>query len=165
MLIISIENNWDIEEIVNISDLCFGENYLNYEHIVNAIKASKLITLKINSSLIGFCIFSTPENKQTPCYIETIAIKPQHHKKGFGTKILVQTLSTLQKQGFNKVNYKAWVEGPNNFFISKIKRIGFVKLEEIKDYWKEESITQPFNCIVCGSPPCNCTVSIYQLNF
>lgn len=156
----------DITRIKNISNQCFGNNYLNISTINSAIESNSLLVIKENGEVIGFCLFSISNRDKADSYqsqIETLAVSKNYQNKGYGSILLNNTIKIIRSQSIKNIFYKGWLEGPNHFFIDKIKSLGFQKIKTIRNYWKKQSIEEGFICDLCGAPPCKCTLNLYQL--
>ena len=92
-------------------------------------------------------------------YIGSIAIDPVYEGLGVATALFQHILKELNKKD-NVILMTGW-KSKNGTNISGIaKQHGFDEILEIKDFWKEDSIDNHYDCPVCGNP-CLCSAILY----
>jgi N-acetylglutamate synthase-like GNAT family acetyltransferase len=165
------------EEVLAISEVCFGQNYLTQEQLENYSGATNLsVVYRLNGKLIGFCLneIYLKSNRKTAFsksikqtdfpagIIKTIAITPKLQQKGYGSKLLDLSVSKLAKQSIKSIYYPAWNETECDRFFLKLKKIEFNEITVIPDYWSRESVKNNYYCARCGAPPCHCSLSLFR---
>lgn len=83
-------------------------------------------------------------------------------RRGIGSQLVESGLDFLKKKGCTACVADSWQSGETDSSASVLKAIGFRKLTTAHDYWKEESISEDYECPKCGSPPCECSASFYM---
>lgn len=163
-----------IPSLLKIADQCFGNGFFTIEQTELLVqKQTPLFVLLKNKILIGFVFAhsdSTPfsayldRQKKQIGILQSIAVLPSLQNKGMGKLLLNHILEYFKLKNYQSVIYPAWKEN-NPHFIKHLKKIGFKKIKEIKNYWKKDSLEKNYTCKRCGNPPCLCTLSIYLLQF
>lgn len=177
-------NEIHFKEIIAISNKVFGEGFLtnNQLHIYHKNKIKKGFVLLNQNQVIGFITidFIAPEqlinsllkdgkliydklsNYTTIGFIKQVIIHPNHQQKGFGKQIIKNVLEQL--------NYKidawlciAWMQEDVIPIENALLKNHFLKEILIKNYWKDNSVKNKYNCMICGTPPCQCNAVAYLL--
>jgi ribosomal protein S18 acetylase RimI-like enzyme len=91
--------------------------------------------------------------------IHSMAILPRFTGKGIGLALMVERMKWFD-QSCEAVICMCWEES-NGAMAKLLIRNGFQHILRIPEYWKADSLSAPFNCASCGSPPCLCSASIY----
>ncbi|MBI9069490.1 MAG: GNAT family N-acetyltransferase [Salinivirgaceae bacterium] len=178
--IISSIDIGDFSAIKNISNVCFGENYLTV-HTLQKIITHQGIFQKIsnNGHIFGFSIavtinsmidnkwFSSKEFKTHAEFpygiIKTIAIHPNYQNQGLGSKLLETTVLKLEaKYDLENLLFPAWIVDDKTRLEEKLVQLGFLFTKELKQYWFKESIEANYQCAKCGNPPCTCSLGLYK---
>ncbi len=167
----------DFNQVKDISDRCFGVNYLSINQLNKLISIEGFyLKLSVNSIVVGFCLAQKISIQQIKSdfyisetgpekfgIIRTIAIVPEYQRKGMGSALLKKMVHKMEITGkFSNIYYPSWVESHSAGFTKIIKREGFVEVGIYKNYWSNDSIAQNFKCIKCGNPPCNCSMQLYK---
>ncbi len=173
----------DLNEIKQISDACFGENYLTISQL-NQYMGSKGVFIYYRSSnqIIGYCIglimntksdmeleWSNLDNELTFTFplgiIKNIAVKPSAQNQGIGTLLLDACIHKLKNQFLCKtMYYPAWTESTSFLFTKKVKIQGFSNKAVFQNYWTAASIQKNYQCSKCGNPPCSCSMTLFVKN-
>ena len=94
-------------------------------------------------------------------YIDSLAVNQDYAGKGIGTLLLKNTILKLKENNINFVLMAAWKNITEVNIKALAKKEGFKEEFEIKNFWREDSIKEKFDCTVCGKPPCLCSAVIY----
>lgn len=176
MIIRSYSNKYN-SDIIQIATLCFGNKYITEDNLIEFEKSEfQSFIIKDNEKTVGFCLLrinskktiqpafkSYLPNKNKIGIIQTIAIIPEYQKQGFGSTLLKHCVVYLQKQKVDEILYPAWKENNKDYFLNKLKAIGFSHIKTFQHFWKRESLTENYSCIKCGLPPCTCSLKLYKL--
>ncbi len=149
-------SNIHISIIYNISNQCFGYNYITACDIELYIKNDIVIISVLNNIITGFCIIL----KSNIPVIKTLCINTDFQKQGIGKLLLDKAIANCAS--FTTIHYYAWKERIPEYFINTLNKKGFKLLETQPEYWKYDSIKRGYSCIKCGFP-CLCTLDIYEL--
>jgi len=167
----------DFKSITIISDLCFGANYLTISKLKKLLKKNGAFNkIEINNKIIGFCLaqIMQPNEKnldfevadsQTDkiAVIKTMAIHPNFQRKGFGTLMLKHAVKQIHSiTNLSSIYYASWIESKSEGFCKSVKDEGFSEFKLYKNFWLNDSLQNNYTCIVCGNPPCNCSMRLYR---
>lgn len=163
-----------IPDLLKIANQCFGNGFFTAKQTEKLLqKQTPCFVLFQNKMLVGFVFvhnnfvpFSAYLGKQKKPIgiLQSIAILPSMQNRGMGKLLLKHTLDYLKSNNYQSVIYPAWKES-NRHFIKHLKKMGFEKIREVKNYWEKDSLEKHYACQRCGNPPCLCTLSIYLLLF
>lgn len=174
-----------LKKVLNISKTVFGEGFLtdNQLHTYLKNETKKGFVLTAHNQVLGFITVEilTPDHlnnsllkdgrlihdKLSNCssigFIKQVIIHPEHQQKGLGKQMIKATIQQLNKD-VGAWLCIAWMQG-KVIPIEKALLINHFKKEVvIENYWKEDSLTNKYNCIVCGTPPCKCNAVVYLLH-
>jgi ribosomal protein S18 acetylase RimI-like enzyme len=171
--------------VIAISDRLLGKNYLTIDMLRISVSDNEdkhfgYIAVK-NNEVIGFClhsVFTNEEFKKTVLIpeeeipkainyspiiglLQTIAVKKQYQKQGIGTALVKQCISDLEEKSTPVITAVGWRSTKGVNIEGVLLNLGFVKMKEVKDYWKEDSLEKKYKCHDCGDPPCTCEAVIY----
>lgn len=172
----------DFNEILDLSNLLLGNNYLNttllQEYIINDYKTG--FTIKNNHQVIGFQLIQVCSHKELTNLaltekewftnqflsypigvLKTIVIHPNYHHKGVGTALTQKCIKELSKS-CRKIISICWNQQEATSFNFVLEKCGLQNLKEIKNFWKKDSLLKDYNCPICGDPPCVCSAYIYS---
>lgn len=120
--------------------------FINKEYLKKILKNKKLDLLEASKSI---------------AYIDSIAIHDEYSNKGIGTKLFKSTILKLIENNIEFAIMAGWKNGTEINIKALALKEGFKEEFEIKEFWKEDSLAQNFDCTACGKPPCLCTAVIY----
>lgn len=170
-------NTGDIDQIISISNRCFGAEYLTNEYISNQLSASKYNHVAIlNNKVVAFCLAHqisalkmqelygiAKESNLKIAIISCIAVHPDFQRQKLASKLLYKVFNELQlKLKPSEIIYPCWDEPVSKAFCKSLNILGFEKIIEIQNFWYYESLTKSFECIKCGNP-CKCTLILHGL--
>lgn len=166
-------------QVIEISNACFGHNYiqLNYLSKRNDSRFNDFVVMK-GELVVGFCltdVVASENNTSEYLYhlnikeypigvIKSIAIEPSYQNKRLGSMLLNHVIDFLFANKINSVVYPAWVENNRDYFLSKLKGLGFQSIKYFTNFWENESEQIGYSCIRCGLPPCKCSMNLYVLS-
>ena len=174
----------DFAEIRAIADKQLGKNYLvaaDLQRILQRHTATFSLSAveRASGSVVGYCLSSSVDYKVAeqicrrdvselhgttlPVYIETLAVDPQHNGKGIGSQLISATMERCREHGVGALFGSAWKQRNKINVGNLLLRNGFRQLEEIPDYWLEQSIREGFICPECGNP-CHCSCVLFIKN-
>ncbi len=88
-----------------------------------------------NNETIGMCACSYGTARTSHVVnLGTLAIKSQHHGKGYGTIFLNDVVEDLKQKGFRRIDL--WVEADNPKAQKFYKKLGFQEDARIPQYYK-----------------------------
>jgi len=165
----------DLDTIRNISNECFGKDYITHHQLLKyLIRPHLAFSLFYQQQLIGFCLIDPANENSDEAYsnkldkesmvIKTIAIEPSKQGQGFGNHLLKFCIRYLISIKCKSAYYPEWVENERQAFSIKLKVLGFSQFNIYKHYWETDSLTRNYVCKRCGNPPCQCTLSLLKLN-
>jgi len=147
----------EVEGVMDITNRCFGENYLCREEITEEYECGvvKLPTGKI----CGFVLYKGKETVEKPGFgvgfIKTIAVDTLCRKMGIATDLLKYAQEELNKMGFQYSYAILWDR--NEKLVSGIFAAqGYAPTQVLKYHWHNQ------NCIHCGPNACKCDGIIYK---
>lgn len=175
-------NNKDIDGVITLSNLLLGKDYLTpsllQEYLANDNKIAFVV--KAENQIIGFLLiqicdpkevtslaltekewFSNLFNNYPLGVIKTIAIHPNYKQQGIGTALTKKGVEKLTKS-CEKIISICWNQKEATSFNFVLEKCGLQNLKEIKNFWKNDSLTKEYNCPICGDPPCVCSAFIYE---
>ena len=170
----------DIPSITEIADIELGKNYFSSdlwslaqnEHTIFHVAEDS------NNGIIGFCYsFIISKNKiakkiktnNSPSQIEntlssvlkTIAVKEGFKRNGIGKLFTQKLINDLIERKIDSLYCVAWKSASATNIAELLHKFQFEILEEIPNYWTEESIEMKYACPECGDNGCYCSAVIY----
>lgn len=171
-----------VNQVIDISNKTLGDQYLTESSLQNYINSPTNFGFVMvqNEIVLGFTsivILTPQEFKQTVLkdndwfYFTTkeyskiawrkqLVVNPYYMNKGIGSK-LYQLSSKAIEQKSNAQICTAWKNDNNSAMINLLVKSNFKHIKTIKNYWNNDSIKNNYNCLICGKPPCKCSVDIY----
>lgn len=171
-----------IPEVINISDRQLGESYFGNNINRKDIKSKNKIyrvAIERKKRVIGFSYSKVLIEEGIESYIEsknlkrslshsrkvgilsTVAVESEKEGKGVGTELIGDSIEHIEKKGAEMIMATAWKSEGQVNVSSILKFYDFKKIEEVDEYWKDQSIQDSFNCPSCGAPPCTCSAVIF----
>lgn len=188
IIIKAVEHRY-IPHIISIADRNIGEQYLTEELINNCINDTNNYICKVaidndSKKVVGFYIsyIVNPQSINTVINVtpnqiprmfkypskigvlKTIAVDNKYQGYSIGTLLSKDSIEEFRARNVPTICTIAWKSKNGTNLEGVLKRLNFEKVLEIKDYWKEDSINNSFECPVCGEPPCRCSAEIFGLN-
>ncbi len=175
--------------IIAIADKQLGSHYVTIEMLNRCIENPEKYVCKVaidtsDKRVVGFYIsyILLPEEideivvidqkivpRMLKCapiigVIKTVAVDGAYQGKSVGTSLCQDSIEEFLKRNVRTICTVAWksIQGTN--LKGVLKNLKFDELVELKEYWKEDSVKNGFDCPVCGKPPCVCSAVIYGLN-
>lgn len=126
----------NLKEILLLNLRCFkrGENYTKhtFDYLLSSpnILGYRIVTPK--DKIVGFIFVSA--NNESIAHITTIAIAPEHRKRGLGRKLLAHVENVLQKKDFEAVVLEVRV---SNFAAQNLySKYGYVIIQKLLKYYQ-----------------------------
>lgn len=101
-----------------------------------------------------------PHSLSETAYFQSLFLSSEVQGQGWGGKISKEAIQALQQTGAKGIVCHSWKESPNDSSSRYLLKLGFELIAEHKEYWKDV----PYNCTLCGKPPCKCTAQEMYLN-
>ncbi|MDA3890703.1 MAG: GNAT family N-acetyltransferase [Salinivirgaceae bacterium] len=165
----------DFNDIIEISNHCFGESFITTNKL-NETFISEGVFLKIayNQLTIGFCMVKNIPNTELEALygtnskldhiflFQTIAIHPKCQRKGFGTKLIQKVIQEIKSKFIKSaLYYPSWDEPKSQAFCKTVLKNGFKEYKTYKNFWFDDSLANNYTCIICGEPPCTCSMKLF----
>lgn len=134
-----------IEEIGRAS-LPIYYDYFNLM-IMHMSNKAKFLVLRIGKKkeIIGYCVFETiPNEKRT--HIMSIAILPEHRRKGYASKIILE----LKKQVIDMRKISLYVKIDNKSAINFYESLGFKNIKTLKNYYRNFDVNDAYYFILAN---------------
>ncbi|MCI8555517.1 MAG: GNAT family N-acetyltransferase [Clostridia bacterium] len=129
----------------------------NIEDVGNNLDKYNARIAEEDDKLIGALVWHKEDEKT--CFIDYIILRPNYQKKGYGTDLLSDLLSSLNKEQFDKVECEA-IDVLGHCNAKKLlESFGFEEQYSVASYWGEKY--PDYYCKDCGSKPCRCTMHKY----
>lgn len=147
----------DIPSLVSLSEQAFGKSFHNDSYFNSAISSSKnrcYINL-YNDVLVAFLTILNTENGLR---IDSVVVDETHRGKGMASQLFEEVLTDYNSE---RLQVFVWKESPDGNLEAICQRFGFNKVDEISNYWYEQSLNNEFICKRCGNP-CYCTAILYE---
>ena len=170
----------DIPEVKKFTDQQIGEGYYSESELIDCQKKSTTITGEITSFVLvddnghiqGLRLAYPPGNwahgkgnKLRPDlwpfpiekagYFQSLFISEAARGSGYGPRLSQKSIDLFKKLGTLGIVTHCWKESPNNSSFRYLMNVGFKKVIEHPDYWKEIQYT----CTRDGYP-CRCTAIV-----
>lgn len=181
-----IDKHLYLEDILEISHLQFGENFLSREEILSYINSDNawiqghIINQKLQSfSFMKVLSFSQlqKEFQDKPKELmeafhplmKNIAVRtftgvhPNFEGNGFASELVSSGILFLKDKA-DTLFCEAWESDQGLHIGNILERHGYNLWRRIPNYWAVESQKKQYICATCGAPPCQCTGVIYTCN-
>ena len=161
----------DLEAINQLVDLIFG---LGYHRVKRPFGAKvKCFVALVEGKIVGLAtgeisavhFHAAFQKVKSFLPLEEIAIfdlfmvHPDFRKRGIGSQLFQLRLNFF-KEKTSRFALIHWKEGVHEKPLIAIRN-DFKAVQEFSDFWKEQSLSEVFNCERCGKPPCRCTAILY----
>ena len=174
-----------VKQVLEIADNELGKDYLEEEELEKALDSNNdfysLIAVGKSEEVLGYLNFEIQDKEAVDDYlkipreeypftlkdfervgaIKTGSVKKDYQGRGIGTELNNEVISELQEKKINIVYTIGWIKNGKAAISGIMDRMGFEKVKELNDYWKEESLKQGYCCSACGEPPCNCSAALF----
>ena len=165
------------DAIISISNQVLGKHYLNpkllNEYINNPNK--KALVVKVENKIVGFINSELIERTKLPkdiikevqdlssphvYFIKQVIVHPSYQKKGLGKKMIHEIINQKHQKNIPFLCL-AWKKD-NHIPIEKTLFFnGFQRINELPNYWYNDSLLHQYNCLSCGTPPCKCGAVLF----
>ena len=180
--ILSLKSN-HIPSIIDIANIELGYNYITNQQLYSIIDNTNSWVCKVaivHSKVIGFVLCKKNEQSEFNSIIEnyndiivnktnnlqfglikTIVVEAGYKGQGIGTQLVTQCISLLKKQNVYSFYTLSWKSEKKDNSEKLFLKLGFTKLLEVPNYWKQDSLQNNYRCINCGNPPCTCSAILF----
>ena len=177
-----IEN--DIPFLVEISNECFGKDYLTSNYF-RLIQASTTLNcwVKISANyLVGFIVieritdqnlntnfhdenggineFLVTQNSKKTILIKQVAVHPNMQNKGIATELIQAFFDTNKYESVSYISI-LWNRKQHNGLKNILSKMNFTCIKQVENFWQKDSLEKKYLCAECKSIPCVCSASIY----
>lgn len=171
-----------INDILELSQVAFGDSYLTYEVLQGFIRNTncEILLEEEQGKVIGFTIvLVVPKKERT----KHLFLSPHWFKKHlntqseFGYRKMTVVRKENQKMGIGKslvyrgdkylisrctqILSTVWKNGKERKMKELLTSSGYTELETISNYWAMDSENNNYNCQFCGEPPCSCSAIVF----
>ena len=172
----------DLAQVLAIADAQLGKDYVSPAMLEKKLSIDSRMKCNVivggdNRRIIGFYIYEVISYEkvleitrgleirelmvsQKIGYLKTIAIDKRYTGYGIASKCVEACVQTFKNQGINSCISPAWKHGGKINIESVLVRNGFIKQNEIPQYWHGASVKEGFSCPQCGNP-CHCSCVIF----
>ena len=169
----------DIDSIKILSDQCFGKEYHQENSIRNFIDHHEwhLAVYEENKDIKGFVLLLTGSfdrileeigiihrgalkelaNRGDICLRKSTCVKGDSRGKGLGSLMAGYAVESYPRHLHMSLSWKKNDKVPMQHIG---ENLGFKVIQELKEYWREESLNKNYDCPHCGDPPCTCPALI-----
>jgi ribosomal protein S18 acetylase RimI-like enzyme len=177
-MIITELKNEHISSIIDLSNEAFGYGFINTIYLTAYLSSTNkycLVALNSNNQVIGFITtkttnyndFSTSffEDEELKKYnnisiIKQVVVNKAYQNQQIASLLLKKVLEILVVNS-NVIVCIAWNNNNRIALKNILERNLFNAIKSIPNYWYADSITNNYNCIRCGKPPCSCSAELY----
>jgi len=166
----------DLEEIMMISEIVMGRDYLSKKELIEDIRKSEKggirnnLVATDNGKIIGYVIMHAPgswsvNQSCSPnlwpspiercAYYKSINVLEENRGYGVGTKLSEEAIRNAKKQRADTIIVHAWLNSPSNSSLRLMEKLGGKVIKVYEKRWYEESIQNGWECSRCGNP-CYC---------
>ena len=172
-------------DVIKLGNLVHGDGYLDEQAVAKIYDIS--FANGINASfvaydgdiMVGFRLtyaagtwpidqWCTPEkwghNEQNVCYFKCNTVAEEYRGQGVGSKLLKKSIEQAKRQGCTAGLAHIWLQSPGNSAFRYMSRAGGKVIKEHPDRWRESSIKDGYECIICGFD-CHCVAAEMLLEF
>jgi ribosomal protein S18 acetylase RimI-like enzyme len=169
------------KQVLDIADATLGHSYFTASEIQQLTKENALGIVSITEEKVaGFAftlrlttmqiiekynlqdVLINKKSEQKSAMLKTIAIHPNHQKKGLGAALLKATMNALKEEKIQDLYVIAWKSGNTINLGSLLSGFNFNPMATIPDYWYADSLKKNYVCPACGGPPCVCSALLYK---
>ena len=178
---IEIANKSNINQLLFIANQTLGNNFITTTHFEDFITQphKNCYIAVLNNEILGFIttelcnatqlqesllkkheepLFTNPT--ATIGIIQQVAVNPKHLRKGIATSLLKHAITQL-KLNSDSLFCISWKKGAITPMSNLLLKNNFTLYQTIPNYWYTDSLTQLYNCAICGNPPCKCSAEFY----
>ncbi len=123
----------DAQEIEKIEKQSFSDAW-SINSIQREINQKRIIIIKDNDSILGYCIFMIASDEGE---ILRIAVKENMRKRGIGKKLIISAISEMKNKGCNSVFLE--VRASNSAALQLYKSTGFEEIGVRKGYYADNN--------------------------
>lgn len=92
-----------VTQLVQLEHEAFGSGGMNEWHLVPLIRHGRVFVAKENDTVIGLIQYMRDWDRPTRAYLIGVSIAEKFRGKGFGTKLIRETLQELRKDNIKEI--------------------------------------------------------------
>jgi GNAT superfamily N-acetyltransferase len=109
----------------------------------------------------GLSPHAWPHPLQHTAYFQSLFLADELRGQGWGGRLSLAAIELLRdKTSTRGIVTHSWKESPDNSSTRYLLKLGFQKITEYPEYWREVD----YNCTRCLKPPCLCTAQEMYLD-
>lgn len=177
-MIITELKNEHISSIIDLSNEAFGDGFINTTYLTAYLSLPNnycLVALNSNNNVIGFITAETTnynnfatsffEDKELKKYntisiIKQVVVDKVYQNQQIASLLLKKVLDILSDKS-DIIVCIAWNNNNRIALKNILERNLFNAIKSIPNYWRADSLSNNYNCIRCGKPPCSCSAELY----
>lgn len=168
----------DMNQIIEISNTQLGNRYFsklmldNPKHIYKVAKSkdnvvhgfcfSYLTTMKEFCSHYDILGGEFNDSADQVAVFKTIAVKEESKGNKIATSLLSVSEQAIRNKNITNLYRVGWKSNSGTNIDPVFRSMRFDTIQELKNFWYQDSINQGFECPECGVPPCSCSAVIYH---
>lgn len=137
-----------------------------------------LILRVVDGEPVGFALFhyaivSTRRFDYTIGVIDAVCVSTPYRGSGYGSMLTFNVLRRMSLHGVNRVELMLKAKKSDGDELPTLTTVGserflfdlgLKKIAYIEDYWREDSLTWGYDCVVCHERPDSCTGVLMAVN-
>jgi ribosomal protein S18 acetylase RimI-like enzyme len=144
----------NIDEIIAISEVMLGKNYLIAEDLIHP--SYRWILATLDGTVVGFASFINNHSDST---ITDVAVSADYQGNGLATRLIAQCVFEISTLWVETIECYAWMTNGYPHLEKPLLRNGFKPMgidPRVPDDYRED-----FECPVCGVG-CKCDTTLFQ---
>ncbi len=144
----------NIDEIIAISEVMLGKNYLIADDLIHP--SYRWILATLDGTVVGFASFINDHSDST---ITDVAVSPDFQGNGLGTRLIAQCVFEISTLWAEIIECHAWMTNGYPHLEKPLLRNGFESTgieQRVPDDYRED-----FECPVCGID-CKCNTMVFR---
>ena len=169
---------------LSIADDVLGAGYLNDLNDGEGLHEVKTKLAVVNGEVAGFITYnleppgflaSSPKYEKAKFstdlrsadkrskmgHIRIVGVDQNTQGRGVGTMLIAAAEKHLIQLGAETILVFGWTSPKGTHIGGVIEKLGYDEIEEVSNFWTEESQQLNYECAVCGTP-CVCSVKIFK---
>jgi ribosomal protein S18 acetylase RimI-like enzyme len=170
------------DRIIELTNYALGVDYISYDQLRKYVEQKHFgFVMTENNKVVGFVInevlslrdlnqrlrieammlSSRQFSNDLVGLLNAVVVDPEYRHKGIASILIESSISTFKTKRVKLIASELWKSPSGVVNAGKLfEKNQFKKVLEIKEYWKQESLREGFDCIACGFP-CTCSAIIY----
>ena len=171
-------------DVKRIADESMGRGALKsiWASVVESTTDSRpkfyLILRVVDGVPVGFALFhyaviSTRQFDYTIGVIDAVCVSSPYRGSGYGSMLTFNVLRRMSLHGVNRIEIVLKSAGMDDDGLPAepilgserfLYDLGFKKIAYIPEYWREDSISSSYDCLICHRRPDACTGVLFAVN-